>query len=157
MWLHHISTYNPLTGSNCLAQLLSKADTLCDLVPTCLSRLTPTWTPLLRCGGPAAMPAWPPHDSQHRYPPCPLREHPSSSSFLSFQGPTQMPLHVSCHKCNNCPISIHCFLDVCMSLAPFPCVMDNWVGVCLVPKLKTVAGRDFILHFSFLASESVGI
>lgn len=44
MWLYHISTSNPLRSSNCLVQLLSKADILCSLVLPCLSGSLPPGT-----------------------------------------------------------------------------------------------------------------
>lgn len=134
-------------GSNCLAQLLSKAGALCIPAAGPLSALAPSQNPLLRCvldHGAALLRTA--HDPRCWHPLFLLPGLPFSLVFLFFPGPAPMPLLVSHHKCDDCPVSIHLFLNASMSLPPFVCMAVNCVGVCLVTKLEIVAGRDLVLH-----------
>lgn len=103
--------------------------------------LAPSWNPLHWCAGPVAMPRWTAHDLQCWHPLFLLPRHPCFSFFLFFQGPAQTPLQVSCHKCNNCPVSTYFLLHASRSLNLFLCIMVNCVGVGLVTELEVMASR----------------
>lgn len=128
-------------GPNCLAQLLSKAEPLGRRFPPL--RLAPSWGPALcRAGRPAGRPLRIARGARRWHPVFLPPRHPFSWSLLSFQGPAEMPLQVYCHRCDNRPVSIRFLPSASMPPNPFPRIMVNCAGGCLVTKPGVVAGRD---------------
>ena len=103
----------------------AKAEVLLWFCPTCVSGFTASGDALVPCDGLAC-------DVKCSHPLFLLLEQPFSLFFIFFQGPVQTALHMSCHKSNSRPVSIHQFLIDSMSSAPLLCITVNCLGACLV-------------------------
>lgn len=138
-----------MPGSNCLPKLRLRV--LLWFCPTCVSGFIDSGDALVPCDGLAC-------DVKYSHPLFLLLEQPFSLFFLFFQGPAKIALHMSCHKCNSRPVSIHWFLIDSMSSAPLPCITVNCLGACLVTQNRRRQRPHLAsFHLSLEGSKSIGV